>query len=111
MRQLNSFVDDFAGGCFYLFCCRGFCAARTVGLLRAVIQFFYKFLHHLPLNSGCSSMFRLLIFRAVVSFSNIWNISHLRFASHRETYFCKAAAIPSMIYSAQGSAIELPSAI
>ena len=30
---------------------------------------------------------------------------------HRETYFCKAAAIPSMIYSAQGSAIELPSAI
>ena len=71
MRQLNSFVDDFAGGCFYLFCCRGFCAARTVGLLRAVIQFFYKFLHHLPLNSGCSSMFRLLIFWAVVSFSNI----------------------------------------
>ena len=71
MRQLNSFVDDFAGGCFYLFCCRGFCAARTVGLLRAVIQFFYKFLPHLPLNSGCSSMFRLLIFRAVVSFSNI----------------------------------------
>lgn len=71
MRQLNSFVDDFAGGCFYLFCCRGFCAARTVGLLRAVIQFFYEFLYHLALNSGCSSMFRLLIFRAVVSFSNI----------------------------------------
>ena len=70
-RELDSFTGIFTGGCFYLFGRRAFCAARTVGLLRAVIQFFYKFLHHLPLNSGCSSMFRLLIFRAVVSFSNI----------------------------------------
>ena len=77
MRQLNSFVDDFAGGCFYLFCCRGFCAARTVGLLRAVVQLFHKLLHHLALHSRWSLMFRLFVFRALVSFSNIWNDSHL----------------------------------
>lgn len=70
-------MDDFAGGRFYLFGRRAFRAVRAVGLIRAVIQFFYKFLHHLPLNSGCSSMFRLLIFRAVVSLSNVLNGSHL----------------------------------
>ena len=86
MRQLNSFVDDFAGGCFYLFCCRGFCAARTVGLLRAVIQFFYKFLHHLALDGGCDLMFWLLVPWPVVSFSNVWNGIHLRNASHGETH-------------------------
>ena len=77
MRQLNSFVDDFAGGCFYLFCCRGFCAARTVGLLRAVIQLFYKFLHHLPLDGGYSLMIWLLVLWPVVSLSNVLNGSHL----------------------------------
>lgn len=70
-RELDSFTGNFTGGCFYLFGRRAFCAVRTVRLLRAVIQFFYKFLHHLPLHDGHSLMFWLLVFRAVVSFSNI----------------------------------------
>ena len=70
-------MDDFAGGCFYLFGCRAFHAVRAVRLLRAVAQLFYKFLYHLPLHSGCGLMFRLLVFRAVVSFSNVRNNSHL----------------------------------
>ena len=70
-RQLDSFMDDFAGSHFYLFGRRAFRAVRAVGSIRAVIQFFYKFLHHLPLHDGHSLMFWLLVFRAVVSFSNI----------------------------------------
>ena len=36
-RQLDSFMDDFAGGRFYLFGRRAFRAVRAVGLIRAVI--------------------------------------------------------------------------
>ena len=35
-RQLDSFMDDFAGGRFYLFGRRAFRAVRAVGLIRAV---------------------------------------------------------------------------
>ena len=76
-RQLDSFMDDFAGGRFHLFGRRAFRAVRAVRLFRAVAQLFYKFLYHLPLHSGCSLVFRLLVFRAVVSFSNVWNNSRL----------------------------------
>ena len=64
-------MDDFTGSRFYLFGRCVFCALRTVRLLCAVAQLFYKFMHHLALHGGCSLMFRLLIFRAVVSLSNI----------------------------------------
>ena len=70
-RELDSFTGNFTGSRFYLLRSGMLCAVRTLRLLRAVIQFFYKFLYYLALNGGCSSMFRLLIFRAVVSFSNI----------------------------------------
>ena len=85
-RQLDRFMDNFACSRFDLFgrCC--FRAVRTVGRLCTVIQLFYKFLYHLALDGGCSLMFRLLVFRAVISFSNIWNGVHLRNASHGETH-------------------------
>lgn len=80
--EQSSFTDN----CFDLFGRCRFCAVRAVRLLRAVAQLFYKFLHYLALHSGCSLMFWLFVFRAVVSFSNVWNGNHLRFASHGETY-------------------------
>ena len=44
-------------------------------------------LHHLVLHGGCSLMFRLLVFRAVVSLSNIRNCSHLHILSQVGTRF------------------------
>ena len=80
-RQLDGFMGDFAGGRFYLFGRRAFRAVRAVRLFCAVIQLLYKILYHLALDNGCSLMFRLLVFWTVVSFSNIWNGSHLRILS------------------------------
>ena len=69
--ERSSFMNNFTGSHFYLLGRCAFRAVRAVRLLRAVAQLFYKFLHHLALHGGCSLMFRLLIFRAVVSLSNI----------------------------------------
>ena len=77
-RELDSFMDDFMGSRFYLLGCGTLCAVRTVGLLHAVIQLIHEFLHHLALDSRCDLMLWLLVlFWTVVSFSNVWNGSHL----------------------------------
>ena len=76
-RQLDCFMDNFAGGCFYLFGCRAFHAVRAVRLICAVIQLLYKFLYHLASDGGCNLIFWLLVLWTVVSFANVWNIDHL----------------------------------
>ena len=82
--ELDGIVDNFTGNGFYLLGRGMLCAVRTVGLLRAVIQLLHEFLHHLALDSRCDLMFGLSVLWTVVSFSNVWNGNHLRFASHRE---------------------------
>ena len=77
MQKLNGFMDNFADSRFYLLGRGMLCAVRTVGLLCAVVQLLYEFLHHLALESRCDLMFCLLLLRTVVSFSNVWNGSHL----------------------------------
>lgn len=86
VRNLNCFVYDFKGSRFYLLGSGMLCAVRVLRLLCAVIQLFYKPLHHLPLHSGCNLMFWLLILWTVVSFSNIWNDVHLRILFARFGY-------------------------
>ena len=79
VRELDSFMDEFTGSRFYLLGRGMLCAVRTVGLLCAVIQLLYEFLHHLALDGRCDLMFGLLALRTVGSFSNVWNGSHLHF--------------------------------
>jgi len=76
-RELDSFMGNLAGSCFYLLRGSMLCAVRAVGLLCAVVQLLHEFLHHLALDSRCDLMFCLLLLRTVVSFSNVWNGSHL----------------------------------
>ena len=77
VRELDNFMDEFTGSRFYLLGRGMLCAVRVVGLLCAVVQLFYKFPHHLALDSRCALMFWLLVFWTAVSFSNVWNIDHL----------------------------------
>ena len=76
-RESDSFMGNLAGSRFYLLRGGMLCAVRTVGLLRAVAQFFHKLLHHLPLYGGCDLMFWLLVLWTVISLSNVWNKNHL----------------------------------
>ena len=105
------FMDDLAGSRFQLLGCYVFCVVCGFRLLCGVIQLVYEFLNHLALHNGWrGAPFGFLPCR-IIFFSNDRYDVHLRNASHGEIYFCSASTIPSMIYSAQGSAIELPSAI
>ena len=76
-RKLDGFMDNFTSSRFYLLSRGMLCAVRAVGLLRAVAQLLHEFLHHLALDGRCALMFWLLVLWTVVSFSNIWNGSHL----------------------------------
>lgn len=76
-RELDGFIDNFTRKRFYLIGRGMLCAVRAVGLLCAVVQLLHEFLHHLALDSRCDLMFCLLLLRTVVSFSNVWNGSHL----------------------------------
>lgn len=80
-------MDEFTGSRFYLLGRGMLCAVRVVGLLCTVTQFFHKLLNHLALNSGCDLMFWWLVLWTVISFPDVWNGDHLRFASHGETHF------------------------
>ena len=76
VRELDSFMDEFTGSRFYLLGCGMLCAVRTVGLLCAVVQLLYEFLHHLALDSRCDLMFWWLVLWTVISFPDVWNGDH-----------------------------------
>lgn len=101
VRELNSFMRDFMDSSFYLLSRCAFRTVRTVRLLRAVIQFYYKLLYHLSLCRGCNRMFCLSVLWTVVPFSNIWNTAHLRIESHCGTCFRHGLASHGEIYLSQ----------